>query len=363
MAHSLIALLGRKDHPTDAVEDYCHYLADALQIHHFQLEPRRVPWDSLGWSEALKALRLLVQALPPGTWFLVQYTALAWSNRGFPHKFLRVLRTLRTLGARTAVIFHDIEPFSGYRLIDRLRRAIQRFTMYRATSLATCTIFTVPREKISWPPAHRFNAHFIPVGANLPIPEQRTDARVKDRIPNVAVFSITGGQAGAVESKAIIDAVLFAAQRLGRIRLSVFGRNADSAETVLREALRSSNVEVSVEGLLEDSQIVERLSDSDVLLFVRGPISSRRSSAIAGIACGLPVVAYSGSETAPPITEAGVVLVRPDNQEELNAALLRVLADDSYRALLAARSSAAFAQHFSWRSIAARFVEALNSRT
>jgi hypothetical protein len=29
-------------------------------------------------------------------------------------------------------------------------------------------------------------------------------------------------------------------------------------------------------------------------------MSSRRGSAIAGIVCGLPVIAYSGSETAPP---------------------------------------------------------------
>jgi hypothetical protein len=71
-------------------------------------------------------------------------------------------------------------------------------------------------------------------------------------------------------------------------------------------------VEAQTFGLLTPERIVECLASSDVLLFVRGTISSRRGSAIAGIACGLPVIAMAGSETAAPITDAGVVLL-PDS--------------------------------------------------
>ena len=78
---SVIALLGKRDAPTDAVEEYCRYLGRALAAHGISLELRRVPWDSRGWSESLKGLRLQAQSLPPHTWFLVQYTALAWSAR------------------------------------------------------------------------------------------------------------------------------------------------------------------------------------------------------------------------------------------------------------------------------------------
>ena len=48
-------------------------------------------------------------------------------------------------------------------------------------------------------------------------------------------------------------------------------------------------------------------------------------SALAGIACGLPVIAYSGSETAAPVTNAGVVPVTENNQAEMNSALVRAL--------------------------------------
>ena len=77
------------------------------------------------------------------------------------------------------------------------------------------------------------------------------------------------------------------------------------------------------------------LSVCDLLLFVRGGISSRRGSAIAGIACGLPVIAFSGSETAQPITDAGVVLVPSDQRDQLKAALVRVLSDPGHRSDLA----------------------------
>ena len=92
------------------------------------------------------------------------------------------------------------------------------------------------------------------------------------------------------------------------------------------------------------------------MLFVREPISTRRSSAIAGISCGLPVIAYRGPHTVAPITEAGVALVSKDRPEELGVALIRVLTDGSYRASLAQRSRAAYAKEFAWDVIAERYV-------
>ena len=53
-----IALLGRKDEPTDAVEEYGGNLADGLLAHDIELEIRRVVWEIHGWPDALHALRL-----------------------------------------------------------------------------------------------------------------------------------------------------------------------------------------------------------------------------------------------------------------------------------------------------------------
>lgn len=360
MTRQLIALLGRKDEPTDAVEEYCLYLGAALQPHNFQMQIRRVPWELHGWRQALRALRLQSQAWR-GTWVLAQYTALAWSARGFPMKFPRALRILKSFGARVAVVFHDVEPFSSPRLIDHLRHRVQQHTMRQALNLADLAIFTVPPEKLSWLNRSPSKGAFIPVGANLPFPEVLTP-RLSGDIPTVGVFSITGGDQGARETQQILSAVQHAAQQLGRVRLSVFGRHSELREEALRRGFQAYSVELSVEGVIEPEQIISRLAACDALLFVRNGISTRRGSAIAGIAAGLPVIAYPISETSPPITDAGVVLVTPGDQNKLNEALVRVLSDASLRAELSVRSRAAYKAHFAWPAIAKRYADLLNSQ-
>ena len=355
MSTPAIALLGRKDHPTDAVEEYCQYLSGALQAHDIQLDIRRVPWEIHGWSDSFDALRLMATKWR-GTWVLVQYTALAWSARGFSQKVLRVFEILRTAGARIGVVFHDVQPYLGSSFTTTIRRIVQTRTMRQMLSRADLAVFTVPPEKLAWPSSPLSRAVFIPVGANLPLVGSSS---VSHQPPAVAIFSITGGVAGERETRTIVAAVRFASQTLGPLRLSVFGRHSELRDGVLREQLRDLPVQISVEGVLPGEQVAQRLCDSDVLLFVRGGISSRRGSAIAGIACGLPVIASPDSETAAPITQAGVVLVPWDRQDQINAALLRVLSDSAYRRELAERSRNAYRDHFAWGAIANRFAPLL----
>lgn len=369
MMQAVIALLGRKDEPTDAVEEYCAYLGEALQPQGFELKIARVPWEKQGWSASLDALRSEVNSWR-GKWVLLQYTALAWSQRGFPGRALRVARILRKSGARVGVIFHDIEPYPGNRWIDRLRRAVQLRVMRKLRSSADLAIFTVPTKKVSWFSNPEKNSHFIPVGPNLPLAASLAHEATQDallpggakKILAIAVYSITGGYAGARETEIIINAARHAAVAVGRVKLSVFGRHAELREAALRHGLRDAPVELTVEGVIEPAQLIARFSGCDVLLFIRGPVSSRRGSAIAGIACGLPLIAYAGSETAAPITEAGIVFVPQGQPDALHAALIHVLQDPVYRAGLAQRSHVAYQTYFSWTAIASQFAALLRDQ-
>jgi glycosyltransferase involved in cell wall biosynthesis len=361
MKEKWIALLGRCDKPTDAVEDYCKYLGEALAGHGVELRLERLEWNAAGWPAALQELRQRAAAWR-GQWVLVQYTALAWSARGFPVGFLRVLRELGRAGTKVGVVFHDVEPYSGQRLIDKLRRRVQVRTMRGALQLADTAVLTVPAERISWMRMSQQLAktRFIPVGANLDVPlDQGPRATKTGRVLTVAVFGITGGASGERETCAIVGAIRQAAKSIGPMRLSVFGRHADERESSLREGLRDLPVEVSVEGVLNGQEVVERLQASDVLLFMRSGISTRRSSAIAGIACGLPVIAATGSETAPPITEAGVAFYSEESGKTAGAVLTNVLQDAEYRQTLADQSRRAFQEHFSWHAIAREYLRAL----
>jgi glycosyltransferase involved in cell wall biosynthesis len=355
----IIALLGRRDEPTDAVEEYCRYLGEALLSQNYDLKIERVAWEERGWAAAMRALRRQAKGWS-GAWVLVQYTALAWSARGFPLRLPRVLKTLKAAGARVGVVYHDVEPYGGTRVIDRLRRRAQLRTMRAALHVSDAAIFTVPTERLSWFEGQRNNAFFIPVGANLPTSGEASSSRKNistDGKLTIAVFGITGGKSGKKEIVNIAEAVHFAASRVKNLRLIVLGRHALDAEAELKKLLSDTPVELHVLGVLPAEDVVRSLSVSDVLLFVRGHISTRRGSAIAGIACGLPVVAFVGPETAPPITEAGLALYSPKRKGDLGDVLVRVLEDEHYRTSLAQRSWLAQAQYFSWSAIAARYAE------
>jgi glycosyltransferase involved in cell wall biosynthesis len=363
---SVIALLGRRDEPTDAVEQYCRNLGGALAAHDIQLGIRRVPWNQHGWAASLEALKLQAGSWR-GVWVLVQYTALAWSARGFPGRFRQVLRILRRAGAQIAVVFHDAEPFGGLRLVDRLRRHLQVRLMRDVAAFADEVVFTVPPERLSWPERMSETCTFIPVGANLPLPMAPQNHDELHTPPTIAVFSITGGASGGRETRDIVQAVRRASQKLGRLRLLVFGRHAEVREFALSEAFRDVPVELQVEGVIEDQELWNRFRASDVLLFVRGAISSRRGSAIAGIACGLPVIAFEGRETASPITDAGVMLLPEELKEtelqiEIGKALVRILSERDLRLSLVRRSREAQEKFFSWTAIATRYRQFLRQQ-
>ena len=360
---SVVALLGRADAPTDALQEYCHFLGDALRVQGFSLAIERVAWNERGWRRALRSLRRRAKGWK-GMWVLVQYTALAWSARGFPGRFFRVLRILKAAGVRIAVVYHDVEPFAGTRWADRLRRRIQLRAMRGAMDLADAAVFTVPLDKISWLKLPCANAAFIPVGANFSAAGEAVSRHgiSNDDKLSVAVFGVTGSGETEKEAREIVDAVQFVSARMKNLKLVVLGRNSKEAEPQLRKCLDGVAVELQVLGLLSSEDVARNLSRCDVLLFVRGQISTRRSSAIAGIACGLPVIASEGPETAPPITEAGVVFYSPQKKGDLSAVLLHVLEDEHYRATLAQRSWVAQQRYFSWTVIARQFAEFLGKQ-
>ncbi|MBZ5700739.1 MAG: glycosyltransferase [Acidobacteriia bacterium] len=358
----VISLLGRRDAPTDAVEEYCACLGAALQPHGFACEMLRVPWAERGWSAARAELRRQAAGWR-GAWVLLQYTALAWSHRGFPLRVPRLLRLLKKSGARCAVVFHDVHPYSGSRVIDVVRQSVQRRVMRETFRLADLAFFTVLPETLAWVPDQPHKALFIPVGANFPAPERFWSSAEKDPAAplSVAVFGVTGGAHIAREARVIAQAVRFAAPQTGRLRLVVLGRHSQEARGAFERELDASRIELQTLGVLPAEDVARTLAQADVLLFARGQISTRRSSALAGIACGLPVVAYSGPDTTAPITEAGVVLVKESDSEGLAAALERVLGDARLRGVLRQRSRCAQQNYFSWSAIAARYAAALRN--
>src|SRR6266852_1982555 len=82
--------------------------------------------------------------------FSARFTANRIAARGFPLQVPRVIKILRDVGARIAVVYHDVQPYSGGRAVDQLRRFLQRRAMRQALGSSDQAILTVPAEKLSW---------------------------------------------------------------------------------------------------------------------------------------------------------------------------------------------------------------------
>lgn len=367
LASDVILLLGDRVTPTDGVDDYCTGLREALERRDQRVTKVRLLWKAVGW---LPALLSMWRTSGPwrGRWVLVQYTALTWSRRGFSFPFLVVLGLLRRRGVRVGVIFHDAEGHPGWGLLRRVRRACQHWIMRRAYGASERSVLTIPLERVSWLPVDPSRAVFIPVGANIlgareGRPGEHPDAVRCHHIAGtrttppraIAVFGVTGGPAAQHEIDDIASALKHVTSSVSPLELIVFGAGSEAASDALSGALADVDVSVSVLGVLPAERISRILSDSDVLLFVRGTISSGRTSAIAAIAAGTPIVGYSGPATAAPITDAGVMLVPAGDRAALGSALTLVLSDDNLRRVLRRRNVEAHQRYFSWDAIAERF--------
>src|SRR5438105_4519403 len=89
-----VALLGRRDRPTDGVQDYCIMLADALLGRGVGLQVRHLEWTDVPWMQTVRWLSTASNEWV-GRWVLVQYTHLMWPYRGFPIGFLGLVYLLK----------------------------------------------------------------------------------------------------------------------------------------------------------------------------------------------------------------------------------------------------------------------------
>ncbi|MGO8791397.1 MAG: glycosyltransferase [Terriglobia bacterium] len=353
----IIAVLGKRDSPTDAVDDYCRLLGEVFEKRGRDFTLVRVSWDESGWTRALKEL-WRTSAGWKGSWVLVQYTALMWSRRGIPLLFLLVLAVLKVRGTRVAMVFHDPHPYGGKRLVDRLRRACQVSVMRCSYRFGERSILNVPLENVPWLPSEPATAFFTPIPAN--ITPTRFSLRAADSDTKaIAVLGITDGGDISREVSDITMAARRAARRLPRVRLVTVGRGSAWSESMFRSALEGSGVDFVALGVLSADKVSQVLANADVSLFVRGRISTQRGSAIASIAHGVPLVAYADPHLPVQLAEAGVVGVPYLDAEDLAEATVRVLTDRKLWCELHERNRRAHEKYFSWEVVGNRFLEVL----
>jgi glycosyltransferase involved in cell wall biosynthesis len=359
-AETWIALLGRRDVPADGIADYCAHLQQALEPHGIALQLARVEWPSLGWLAALRDLGRESQGWR-GKWVILQYTAMAWSRRGFPVGALVSAAILRLRGARCAIVFHEPWGTAGPRLIDRIRFAFQNWTLRALHRVSRKSIFTVPLNSVPWLPHVSGHAAFIPLGPNIPenVTNRSTALNQNGRRKTVVVFCVSEPPHRQREINEISRAVHSVADAGTPLRVVFVGRGTSEARTEIDRVFREIPVEVYNRGLCEASEVTRIFSESDAMLAVRGRLYLRRGSALAGLACGLPIIGYAGAAQGTIMEEAGIALVPFGDAEALGAALRDVLTNPELWREMHEKNLRIQQRVFSWKVVAASYVEFL----
>ena len=350
-------VLGKRSFPTCGVADHSMRLAEALS-RRSNVTLMHVHWSELGWLRAMIALHKQYRRNPQD-WVVMQFTPLAWSDRGFAVGALFVAILTRLSGEKLAIIMHDPIAFTGTRWRDVFRRHTQQVVMRRLVGWVHVAFVTLEPSKLPWADDRLRNRLIqLPVGSNFPSPARYTQG-LNRSIFSVLVFGVTKGREWheAEEIATIMKAV---SNKVAGVRLVVLGNGSRSVEHLLKQALLEANVIVTTTGILTSEQVGEWLCNSDALLFVRGVVSARRGTVIAAISHSLPIVGYEGCETGWPVTKAGVALAPQGNWMELATALIRLAKDSRWRENSRRLSRKAFEQYFDWDGIALRMEKELS---
>jgi glycosyltransferase involved in cell wall biosynthesis len=358
----MILLVGKRDFPADGVQDYCEYLRQAMELRGIDVDIVRVDWSSKGGLRALRTLWVRSRDWA-GEWVVLQYTALAWSTRGFPFGALAAFEVLRWRRARCAVVFHEPFAVCGDRVIDCIRGACQDWLIRKLHKRGERSVFPVPLGTVSWLSSDDSKAVYISIGANLPDDVQpREHPADYDRLEkSIAIYCLSDPPNLYRELADISAAASMSVANGTKLRIIFLGRGTAEADEEIKKAFNGTPAEISNLGILDSNTIRRTLAGADVMLCVRGPLYPRRGSALAGIACGLPVIGYAGAAEGTPIMEAGVELVPYGDRTALGTVLRRILLDPNLWQQLHEKSLEAHRRYFSWALIAEKFDQALFS--
>jgi len=361
---SLIALLGRRDEPTDGVTDYCDSLGRALSKHGVELQTARVSWDRAGWLRAL--WNLVRESLTwRGKWVVLQYTAMAWSRRGFPVGALVSLIILKLRGARCAMMFHEPYAISAPGMIVGIRVAFQNWTLRTLHHCSEKSVFTVPLHTVFWLPKGDAHSVFIPLGPNIPenLAHRSATGNHYRGGKTLAVFCVSEPPYHQREVADVSYAARSAAAQGIKLRVVFLGRGASEAKDEIDRAFQGTQIEVCNRGLCAPEEVTRIFAESDAMLAVRGRLYLRRGSALAGLACGLPIIGYAGWSEGTIIEEAGITLVPYGDQQALSVALFDVLTNADLWQEMHERSLRAQRKYFSWDVLAGSYADFFSGRT
>ncbi len=296
---------------------------------------------------------------------LIQYVPTLYVRRGMSFAAPLLAWFLRRYGLRVVTVVH--EPFVPLwrNVTDTLRGIVQRVALVIMVLGSTRSVFTTQfwtHQMQSWLPWRRQDIYRVVVGSNLPLVALEASDRVRLRqemgaTPDDIVVVFFGSLHGSKR----IELILKTMERLRATGLPAFllviGQGQDELARLGDAPLLPVHI-MYCTGYVDAAQASGYLQCGDLFAYptVDG-ISTRRTSAIAALQHGLPVVATSGLLTEHEIFDGSVAMSDVGDDEAFIALMVALAGDVERRKNLSDRGRALEQRCFSWPSIVRQIVD------
>jgi len=284
---------------------------------------------------------------------LLQYVPNALGAGGANLPFCRWLRRMRQHGADIRVMFH--EPYFYFTLTRPWRNALAIVQRTMAATLLQAA-GTIYMSTETWAP-YLEAVGTLPRAATLPIPSSIPNSPQEDAVaqhrarispvgtPIVGHFGTYGDHVTA-ELFALLPAIV---EQAPIARFAFMGERSREFLDRVRERHPAIASRAWASGRLPADQVSEVLSACDLLIqpFPDG-ITTRRTSAMAGLRNGVAIVSTLGRLTEPVWKETGAVALAPvADRTAFARTVARLLDDPEARHLQAAQGVRIYERHFS----------------
>jgi len=332
----------------DGVRDHANRLAEHLRDHDIDADVVAIPWAGNTFASRLRALRDSIRGAPDCV--VLHYSHLAWSRLGLPFGFLALVAWFRLRGPVTLWL-HDPGLVGQHRLRYRAGSALKGCGLHLAVRVAGTGVVTVNPVALSWVTSSLANRVVL-----CPSP---SNVGGKNRVPPVDLYTVAcfgQGIGNARHEREPLTRVAEAlVDRIGPFRLRLLGASDEAPASLLAD-LGRLGVTCDVPGFLPPDDLRDRLAASHAFLMVRSGLTTRSGTLGAALACGLPVVGMRGPETAPPLTDAGVIAMADGDWQAMADALTTLARDRALQEELSRRSQAVAREHYSWDVVCARLL-------
>lgn len=287
---------------------------------------------------------------------LVQWVPHGFGYRSMNLGFCLWLRQRAHAGDRVEIMVHEPYLAFGEGAIRWTAAAAVHRVMTTILARAAARIWiAIPAWERRWRPyTLGKNVPFVwlPIPTSLPTPNRDDVRRVRERygLPGGAIVGHLGSYGGETTRmlSASIPAIL---ERSTDTVAVLIGKNGRESCDQIARSRRDLAARVQATGALSSEELAQHVSACDVLVqpYPDG-ISSRRTSAIAGIALGVPVVTTTGHLTESFWADTESVSLTPAGEaRQLASEALRLLTDECARQNLRARGRDLYARQFDVR--------------